>query len=65
MLPILKYADNAVLPSQSPSGLQQMLDVLQAFCSDKLVSVKMAETQGTACNDFCRVMPDVFKYGAQ
>lgn len=63
-VPILLYADDIVLLSKSPSGLQHMLDVLQAFCSEKLLSVNMSKTQVVIFNDFRRSVPDVFKYGA-
>ena len=65
MLMILLYADDIVLLSKPPSGLQHMLDILQAFCSEKLFSVNVSKTQVVVFNDFRHSVPDVFKYGAQ
>ena len=42
---VYTYADDIVLLSQSPSGLQKRLNVLQLSCAEKLLSVNMSETQ--------------------
>ena len=49
---ILLYADDIVLMSRSPAGLQHLLYVLQLFCGEKLLSVNMSKTQVVIFNDF-------------
>ena len=51
-VPILLYANDIVLLSQSPSGLQKRLNVLQLICAEKLLSVNMSKTQVVIFNDF-------------
>ena len=64
-VPILLYADDIVLLSKSSSGLQHLLDILQLFCAEKLLSVNMSKTQVIIFNDFRHHTPEVFSYGHQ
>ena len=59
---ILLYADDIVLLSKPPSGLQHRLDILQLFCSEKLLTVNMSKTQVVIFNDFRRSHTDSFTY---
>ena len=64
-VPILLYADDIVLLSQSTSGLQKRLNVLQLFCAVKLLSVNMSKTQVVVFNDFRHAHSDSFLYSHQ
>jgi len=57
---ILLYADDIVLLSGSPAGLQHLLHVLQLFCGDKLLSVNMAKTRVVIFNEFRHSHSDSF-----
>ncbi len=59
---ILLYADDIVLLSRSPSGLQHRLDILQLFCCEKLLTVNMSKTQVVIFNDFRRSRTDSITY---
>ncbi|MCO5573659.1 hypothetical protein L7F22_027431 [Adiantum nelumboides] len=45
MIPLLMYADDVVLISDSPEGLQRQLDALQRFCADKDLIVNLGKTK--------------------
>ena len=64
---ILLYADDIVPLSKSPSGLQHRLDILQLFCSEKLLTVNMSKTQVVMItfNDFRHSHADHFTYSHQ
>jgi len=64
---ILLYADDIVLVSKSPAGVQHLLHVLQLFCGEKLLSVNMSKTQVVIFNDFRHSHSDskAFLYGGQ
>ena len=64
-VPILLYADDVVLLSQSPSGLQKRLNVLQLFCAEKLLTVNMSRTQVVIFNNFRHSHSDSFLYSHQ
>ena len=66
-VPILLYADDIVFLSQSPSGLQKRLNILQLFCTEKLLSVNMSKTQVVIFNDFrhMHAHSDSFLYSHQ
>ena len=64
-VPILLYADDVVLLSQSPSGLQKRLNVLQLFCAEKLLTVNMSRTQVAIFNNFRHSHSDSFLYSHQ
>ena len=65
MVPFLLYADDIDLLSQSPSGLQLRLNVLQLFCAEELLSVNMPKTQVVMFSDFCHSHSDSFLYSHQ
>ncbi len=44
-IPILLYADDIVLISDSPEGLQRHLNALKLFCTDKDLSVNLNKTK--------------------
>ena len=60
---ILLHADDVVLLSKSPSGLQHQLDILQLFCSKKLVN--MSKPQVLIFNNFHHSHADHFTYSHQ
>ncbi|MCO5596759.1 hypothetical protein L7F22_050828 [Adiantum nelumboides] len=45
MIPLLLYADDVVLISDSPEGLQRQLDALQRFCADRDLTVNLGKTK--------------------
>ena len=45
LIPILMYADDIVLISDSPEGLQCHLDALQSFCADKDLIVNLGKNK--------------------
>ncbi|MCO5553894.1 hypothetical protein L7F22_007420 [Adiantum nelumboides] len=45
MIPLLLYADDVVLISDSPEGLQRQLDALQRFCADSDLTVNLGKTK--------------------
>ncbi|MCO5561555.1 hypothetical protein L7F22_015175 [Adiantum nelumboides] len=46
MIPLLLYADDVVLISDSPERLQRQLDALQRFCVDRDLIVNPSKNQG-------------------
>ena len=62
---ILLYADDIVLLSKSPSGLQHRLDILQLLCSEKLLTVNMSKTQVVIFSDVRHSHADHFTYSHQ
>ena len=44
-IPILLYADDIVLISDSPEGLQRHLNALKLFCTDKELFVNLNKTK--------------------
>ncbi len=42
---LLLYADDLALMSHTPVGLQKQLDVLQAFCCDRQLTVNVKKTK--------------------
>ena len=44
-IPILLYADDIVLISDSPEGLQRHLNALKLFCTDKDFSINLNKTK--------------------
>jgi hypothetical protein len=42
---LLLYADNLPLMSHTPAGLQKQLDVLQAFCYERQLTVNVKKTK--------------------
>ncbi|MCO5592395.1 hypothetical protein L7F22_046398 [Adiantum nelumboides] len=45
MIPLLLYADDVVLISHSPEGLQRQLDALQRFCADRDLTLNLGKTK--------------------
>ena len=59
MTPLLLYADDLTLMSESASGLQKQLDALASFCEQRQLTVNLSktkvvvfETQQSAVRDF-------------
>ncbi|MCO5594742.1 hypothetical protein L7F22_048776 [Adiantum nelumboides] len=50
MIPFLLYADDVVLISDSPKGLQRQLDALQRFCADRDLTVNLGKTKAMVFN---------------
>ena len=50
-IPCLLYADDIVLLSRAPIGLQSSLDTLQTFCGSQGLTVNMKKTQVLVFND--------------
>ena len=44
MVPLLLYADNLFLMSESASGLQKQLDALASFCEQRQLTVNLSKT---------------------
>jgi hypothetical protein len=42
---LLLYADDLALMSHTPAGLQKQLDVLQAFCYERQLTVNVKKTK--------------------
>jgi hypothetical protein len=42
---LLLYADDLALMSHTPAGLQKQLDVLQAFCCERQLTVNVKKTK--------------------
>ena len=45
MVPLLLYADNLILMSESASGLQKQLDALAGFCEQRQLTVNLSKTK--------------------
>ncbi|MCO5579302.1 hypothetical protein L7F22_033156 [Adiantum nelumboides] len=45
LVPLLLCADNVVLISDSPEGLQRQLDALQRFCADRDLTMNLGKTK--------------------
>ncbi|MCO5606114.1 hypothetical protein L7F22_060301 [Adiantum nelumboides] len=45
MIPLLLYADDVVLISDFPEGLQRQLDALQRFCADRDLTLNLGKTK--------------------
>ena len=45
MVPLLLYADDLILMSESASGLQKQLDALASFCEQRLLTVNLSKTK--------------------
>jgi hypothetical protein len=53
---LLLYADNLALMSHIPAGLQNQLDVLQAFCCERQLNMNVKKTKVVifeACKSVC------------
>ena len=49
MVPLLLYADDLILMSESASGLQKQLDALASFCEELQVTVNLSKTKVAEC----------------
>ena len=45
MVPLLLYADDLILMSESASGLQKQLDALASFCEQRQFAVNLSKTK--------------------
>ena len=45
MVPLLLYADDLILMSESASGLQKQLDALASFCERRVLTVNLSKTK--------------------
>ena len=45
IMPLLLYADDLILMSESASGLQKQLDALASFCEQRQLSVNLSKTK--------------------
>ena len=45
MVPLLLYADDLILMSDSASGLQKQLDALASFCEQRQLTVNLSKTK--------------------
>ena len=45
MVPLLLYADDLILMSESASGLQKQLDALASFCEQRQLTVNLSKTK--------------------
>ena len=45
MVPMLLYADDLTLMSESASGLQKQLDALASFCEQRQLTVNLSKTK--------------------
>ena len=45
MVPLLLYADDLILMSESASGLQKQLDALASFCEQRQHTVNLSKTK--------------------
>ena len=45
MVPLLLYADDLILMSESASGLQEQLDALASFCEQRQLAVNLSKTK--------------------
>ena len=45
MVPLLLYADDLILMSESAAGLHQQLDVLTSFCEQRQLTVNLSKTK--------------------
>jgi hypothetical protein len=55
------YADNLALMSHTPAGLQKQLDVLQAFCCERQLTVNVKKTK-VVVFEACKSMCQAFQY---
>ena len=57
MVPLLLYADDLILMSESASGLQEQLDALASFCEQRQLTVNLSKTKAvlfeTRQSDVC------------
>ena len=44
MVPLLLYADDLILMSESAAGLQKQLDALASFCEERQLTVNLSKT---------------------
>ena len=44
-MPLLLYADDLILMSESASGLQKQLDALASFCEQRQLTVNLSKTK--------------------
>ena len=45
MVPLLLYADDLILMSESAAGLQKQLDALASFCEERQLTVNLGKTK--------------------
>ena len=45
MVPLLLYADDLILMSESAAGLQKQLDALASFCEERQLTVNLSKTK--------------------
>ena len=65
-IPLLLYADDIVLISDSPEGMQRHLDALQSFTEDSGLSVNLGKTKVMVYNttpQWVRRSTPIFMYG--
>jgi len=48
MVPLLLYADDLILMSESASGLQKQLDAIASFCEQRQLTVNLSKTKVVA-----------------
>ena len=46
MVPLLLYADDLILMSESAAGLQKQLDALASFCEERQLTVNLHQNKG-------------------
>ena len=59
----LKYADDIILLSKSAKGLQEKLDILNAYCKDWCLTVNTSKTKILIFNKAGRLIKHSFRYG--
>lgn len=45
MVPLLLYADDFILMSESAAGLQKQLDALASFCEERQLTINLSKTK--------------------
>jgi hypothetical protein len=63
-IPLLMYADDMILMSDSSQGLQELLDVFHDYCSKWKLKVNLNKSSVLVCNRNIRQCNIVFFYGA-
>ena len=64
MVPLLLYADDLILMSESAAGLQKQLDALASFCEERQLTVNLSKTKMVVFEHRRSDVPDFVLNGA-
>ena len=64
MVPLLLYADDLILMSESAAGLQKQLDALASFCEERQLTVNLSKTKVVVFEHRQSDVPDFVLNGA-